>query len=29
VIWEGLIDQSGPSNPEIPDLGVYSVALVD
>jgi hypothetical protein len=29
VIWEGLIDQSGPQNPEIPDLGVYSVALVD
>ena len=29
VIWDGLVDQSGPSNPEIPDLGVYSVALVD
>ena len=29
VIWEGLVDQSGPSNPEIPDLGVHSVALVD
>jgi hypothetical protein len=29
VIWEGLIDQSGPKDPEIPDLGVYSVALVD
>jgi hypothetical protein len=29
VIWEGLIDQSGPQDPEIPDLGVYSVALVD
>jgi hypothetical protein len=29
VIWEGLLDQSGPQNPEIPDLGVYSVALVD
>ncbi len=29
VIWTGLLDQSGPSNPEIPDLGVHSVALVD
>ena len=29
VIWEGLVDQSGPKDPEIPDLGVYSVALVD
>jgi hypothetical protein len=30
VIWQGLIDVSGPPNsPEIPDLGVHSVALVD
>ena len=29
VIWTGLLDQSGPSNPEIPDLGVHSVALID
>jgi putative Flp pilus-assembly TadE/G-like protein len=29
VIWQGLLDQSGPQNPGIPDLGVYSVALVD
>jgi hypothetical protein len=30
VIWQGLIDVSGPpSDPEIPDLGVHSIALVD
>jgi hypothetical protein len=29
VIWQGLVDESGPSSPPIPDLGVYSVALVD
>jgi len=29
VIWTGLLDQSGPSNPNIPDLGVHSVALID
>jgi len=29
VIWTGLLDQSGPSNPDIPDQGVHSVALID
>jgi Flp pilus assembly protein TadG len=29
VIWQGLVDESGPSSPPIPDLGVHSVALVD
>jgi hypothetical protein len=29
VIWQGLVDPSGPSSPPIPDLGVHSVALVD
>lgn len=29
VIWDGIISTSGPSNPAIPDLGVYSVALID
>jgi Flp pilus assembly protein TadG len=29
VIWQGLVDSSGPSSPPIPDLGVHSVALVD
>jgi Flp pilus assembly protein TadG len=30
VIWQGLIDATGPpSDPAIPDLGVHSVALVD
>lgn len=30
VIWQGLVDVSGgPTDPEIPDLGVHSVALVD
>ncbi|MFL5964407.1 MAG: pilus assembly protein TadG-related protein [Gaiellaceae bacterium] len=29
VIWQGMVDESGPPSPEIPDLGVHSVALVD
>jgi hypothetical protein len=29
VIWQGLVDMSGPSAPPIPDLGVHSIALVD
>ncbi len=29
VIWDGVVPPSGPSNPAIPNLGVYSVALVD
>jgi Putative Flp pilus-assembly TadE/G-like len=29
VIWQGLVDESGPPSPAIPDLGVHSVALVD
>jgi hypothetical protein len=29
VIWDGIISTTGPSNPAIPDLGVYSVALID
>jgi hypothetical protein len=29
VIWDGIVSSSGPSNPAIPDLGVYSVALID
>jgi hypothetical protein len=29
VIWDGIISTNGPSNPAIPDLGVYSVALID
>jgi Flp pilus assembly protein TadG len=29
VIWQGIVSKSGPSTPPIPDLGVYSVALID
>jgi hypothetical protein len=29
VIWDGIVSTKGPSNPAIPDLGVYSVALID
>lgn len=29
VIWNGIVSTKGPSNPSIPDLGVYSVALID
>ena len=29
VIWDGIVSTTGPSNPAIPDLGVYSVALID
>jgi hypothetical protein len=29
VIWQGLVSTSGPFNPNIPDLGVRSVALID
>jgi hypothetical protein len=29
VIWQGLVSTSGPTNPNIPDLGVRSVALID
>jgi putative Flp pilus-assembly TadE/G-like protein len=29
VIWDGIVSSTGPSNPAIPDLGVYSVALID
>jgi hypothetical protein len=28
VIWDGIVSNSGP-DPKIPDLGVYSVALID
>ncbi|HEY6963565.1 MAG TPA: pilus assembly protein TadG-related protein [Gaiellaceae bacterium] len=29
VVWDGVLSPQGPGNPSIPDLGVYSVALVD
>ena len=29
IIWQGIVSQSGPSNPAIPDLGVRTVALID
>jgi Flp pilus assembly protein TadG len=29
VIWQGAIPPSGPPSPAIPDLGVYTVALID
>ncbi|MDX6450217.1 MAG: hypothetical protein QOH16_266 [Gaiellaceae bacterium] len=29
VIWQGLVSPSGPFDPNIPDLGVRSVALID
>lgn len=29
VIWDGIVSSKGPTNPPIPDLGVYSVALID
>lgn len=29
VIWQGEIPPSGTTNPPVPDLGVYSVALTD
>jgi len=29
VIWDGIVSSNGPANPPIPDLGVYSVALID
>ena len=29
VIWQGIVSESGPSTPAIPDLGVHSVALID
>ena len=29
VIWDGIVSSKGPNNPKIPDLGVYSVALID
>lgn len=29
VIWDGIVSSTGPSDPDIPDLGVYSVALID
>lgn len=29
VIWQGEIPPSGPPNPPIPDLGVYTTALID
>ncbi len=29
VIWDGVVSNSGPSDPAIPDLGVSSVALID
>ena len=29
VIWDGIVPANGKPNPNIPDLGVRSVALVD
>ena len=29
VIWQGVVNPGGPFNPNIPDLGVHSVALID
>ena len=29
IIWQGIVSQSGPPNPAIPDLGVRTVALID
>ena len=29
VIWKGVVNPGGPFNPNIPDLGVHSVALID
>jgi hypothetical protein len=29
VIWQGLVSKAGPFDPDIPDLGVRSVALID
>lgn len=29
VIWQGLVSKSGPFNPDVPDLGVRTVALID
>jgi Flp pilus assembly protein TadG len=29
VIWDGVLSPKGPKSPSIPDLGVYSVALVN
>jgi hypothetical protein len=29
VVWQGVVNPGGPFNPNIPDLGVHSVALID
>ncbi len=29
VIWQGVVSKNGPDDPSIPNLGVYSVALVN
>jgi Flp pilus assembly protein TadG len=29
VIWDGIVSASGQATPPVPDLGVYSVALID
>lgn len=29
VTWKGVVNPGGPFNPDIPDLGVHSVALID
>jgi hypothetical protein len=29
VIWDGIVSTTGSTNPQIPDFGVYSVALLD